>query len=173
MMRSFMFLTALLAILPGAFCQYSNIIRVEINEAAVPELVQQAQQWQFPDGFVTGWKYHTLQEDIEGDTTYYMATFKRAGRTGNYSYFSTDGTLLAYSLYVSSADLPASIQENASRKLEGSVIKSAELLDLENPKRQLYRVRLNNDGLLKYVYFDMNGNALEKRDLPPKIFVFI
>jgi hypothetical protein len=153
--------------------QYSDIVRVAINEAAVPETVQQAQQWQFPDGFVTGWKYHSLQQDIEDDTTYYMASFKRGGRPGNYAYFSADGTLLAYSLYVSSDDLPAGIQENAGRKLNGSVIKSAELIDLENPKRQLYRVRLNSDGLLKYIYFDMNGNLLERATLPSKIFVFI
>lgn len=156
-----------------AMGQYHATVRDQINESEVPEEVLRSQQFQFSDGFITEWKFHTRQETIEEDATYFMASFKKDGRLGNYAYYAEDGTLLAYLLHINSGDLPGSIQENAKNSLKGSHIKSAELIDLEHPKRMLYRVRLNSEGLLKYVYYDMYGNLLDKTKLPSQIFVFI
>lgn len=155
------------------FGQYHAIERVKINESDVPEEVVRSQRFEFSDGFVTGWKFHTREDAVEEDTSYFMASFKKDGRLGNYSYFSEEGELLAYLLHINSGDLPGNIQESAKNNLKGSYIKSAELIDLENPKRQLYRIRLNSEGQLKYVYYDMYGNIIDKYKLPSQIFVFI
>ncbi len=156
-----------------AIAQYHSIVRTEIAESEVPEEVILSQRFEFSDGFITGWKFHTKQDTIQNDTSYFMASFKKDGRLGNYAYYSEEGKLLAYLLHINSGDLPGSIQENAKNNLRGSYIKSAELIDLENPKRQLYRVRLNNEGLLQYVYYDMSGNIIDKMKLPAEIFSFI
>ena len=172
-MKKVVLVTFVLFVSFTSIAQYSTIVREDIKEADVPDAVKQAQRMQFYDGFVTGWKFHKKQNDIQGDKTYYVANFKKDGRLGNYSYYSEDGQLLAYLLHIDSGNLPGSIQENAAGNLNRSNIKSAELIDLENPQRQLYRVRLNNDGLLKYVYYDMRGNLMDKRDLPVALFAFI
>lgn len=173
-MKNSNYISALLVLfMTNATAQYSNIERTTINESDVPEEVIRAQRMEFPGGFVTNWKFHKKQIAVDNDATYYMAAFKKAGRLGNYSYYTDTGKLLAYSLYMTRFDLPESIQNAAMNNLNGSVIKSAELIDLENPKRTIYRVRLNSDGSLQYIYFDNNGNQIDKRKLPPDIHIFI
>ncbi len=156
-----------------AIAQYSNINRENIDTNDVPENVAQAQKEQFRNGFVTNWKVHKKDKKVQNDTPYYMATFKKQGRLGNYAYYSEEGDLLAYSLFVDSFDLPENIQEYCFRNYNQTKIKAAELIDLENPQQFIYRVRLNAEGLLTYLYFDTNGNPVDKFNLPREIFLFI
>lgn len=153
--------------------QYSSIAREVISTAEVPEVVILAQRNQFSDGFVTEWKMHKESDKIENDTPFYMATFKKKGRLGNYAYYTEQGTLLAYSLFIDSFEVPANIREYCFRNHANAQIKAAELIDLENPQRFIYRVRLNTDGQLIYLYFDTNGNPIDKLKLPREIFLFI
>ncbi len=155
------------------FGQYSDIERSEIPEGQVPSAVLVSQQREFNQGFVTGWKIHTKNNALAEDVDYFMATFKNKGRLGNYAYYTVTGELLAYSLFVDARDLPENIQEYCFRNFNNSNIKSAELIDLENPQQFIYRVRLNEDGILNYLYFDNNGNVIDKFKLPLKIFLFI
>ena len=155
------------------FAQYSNIARETITTNEVPEVVIKAQRDQFRDGFVTEWKMHKESDKIENDRPYYMATFKKKGRYGNYAYYAEEGTLLAYSLFVDSFEVPANIREYCFRNYDNAKIKGAELIDLENPQQFIYRVRLNADGQLTYLYFDANGNPIDKFKLPKEIFLFI
>jgi hypothetical protein len=155
------------------FAQYSSIGREDINTNEVPELVTNAQRNKFNDGFVTKWNVHKESDKVENDALYYMATFKKKGRLGNYAYYTEQGDLLAYSLFVDSFEVPANIREYCFRKYDNAKIKAAELIDLENPQRFIYRVRLNADGQLTYLYFDTNGNPIDKFKLPREIFLFI
>lgn len=174
-MKPQLYITIYLLLLTGAsFAQYSNITRVKMDASEIPDAVKRAQRLAFSEGFVTGWKFHTKERTITGDTSYYMASFKKRGSVGNSSFFNTDGDLLSYVLYIDSRDVPEAIKNEATSRLENSFIKSAELIDLENPKRMIYRIRLQNtDGALKYVYYDINGQFINKRKLPFEIFVFI
>ncbi len=155
------------------FAQYSSIARETISTNEVPEVVTKAQRNKFNDGFVTTWKVHKESDKVENDTLYYMATFKKKGRLGNYAYYTEQGGLLAYSLFVDSFEVPANIREYCFRNYNDAKIKAAELIDLENPQQFIYRVRLNADGQLTYLYFDTNGNPIDKFKLPREIFLFI
>ncbi len=84
------------------FAQYSSIARETISTNEVPEVVTKAQRNKFNDGFVTTWKVHKESDKVENDTLYYMATFKKKGRLGNYAYYTDQGDLLAYSLFIDS-----------------------------------------------------------------------
>jgi hypothetical protein len=163
----------LLLFTQSIFAQYSNIAREDINTIDVPELVTRAQRNKFNDGFVTKWKVHKESDKVENDAPYYMATFKKKGRLGNYAYYTEQGDLLAYSLFVDSFEVPANIREYCFRNYNDAKIKAAELIDLENPQQFIYRVRLNADGQLTYLYFDANGNPIDKFKLPKEIFLFI
>ncbi|MFT5673922.1 MAG: hypothetical protein ACI9JT_002577, partial [Polaribacter sp.] len=59
------------------------------------------------------------------------------------------------------------------RNYNNAQIIAAELIDLENPQQFIYRVRLNAEGQLTYLYFDPNGNPIDKFKLPREIFLFI
>jgi hypothetical protein len=155
------------------FAQYHSIKRTVIQESEVPSEIIDAQRKQFYNGFVTEWQIHEKDASWENDLTHYMATFKKDGRFGNYAYYSPKGTLYAYSLFVNPFDLGESIQELSQKSFEGSRIKSAELIDIEDPQVQIYRVRMNNEGQLNYLYFDINGNRIDKNQLPVKIFTFL
>ncbi|MEL6810291.1 MAG: hypothetical protein AAFP76_03030 [Bacteroidota bacterium] len=153
--------------------QYHSIDRKVVKNSDVPMEVKAAQRTAFRDGFVTEWQIHVKDDSWKNDLTHYMAIFKKDGRFGNYAYYSPEGELFAYSLFVNPMDLPEIIQENTQNYFEGARIKSAELIDLEKPKTYLYRIRLNNEGQLKYLYFDRNGKPLDKNWLPIQIFTFI
>jgi hypothetical protein len=155
------------------FAQYDAVDRFSIDEREVPSAVINAQRNQFLDGFVTEWKLHNKNIDRENDLTHYMAIFKKDGRQGNRSYYSTSGDLLAYVVFINSFDIPETIQIDVKEKFEKSKIKAGEFIDLENPKREFYRIKLNNDGLLQYIYYDKLGRQLQKRNLPIEIFSFI
>jgi hypothetical protein len=157
----------------SVLAQYSNIKRTILTTDEVPKEVQLSHQRQFNDGFVTGWKLHKRNVERPGDVEHYMAAFKKQGRLGNYAYYTQTGELLAYSLFVDGKDLPGNIREYCLRNFNTSSVKSAELIDLENPQRFIYRVRLNAGGSLNYLYFDSNGNKIDKFKLPAEIFVFI
>jgi len=156
-----------------AVAKYSGIDREVINTNEVPEVVTDAQKKQFRTGFVTKWKIHKKNEIFADDSAYYMATFKKQGRLGNYAYYTPEGELLAYSLFVDNFDLPENIQEYCFRNYNNARIKAAEFIDLEKPQQFIYRVRLNADGLLTYIYFNTNGNPIDKFKLPREIFLFI
>jgi hypothetical protein len=155
------------------FAQYSSIDRKAINTSEVPDLVTTAQRTKFSDGFVTKWKLHKESDKVENDKPYYMATFKKQGGLGNYAYYTEQGDLLAYSLFIDSFNVPANIREYCFRNYNNAQIIAAELIDLENPQQFIYRVRLNAEGQLTYLYFDTNGNPIDKFKLPREIFLFI
>lgn len=163
---------ALISISNG-WAQYHSHSRTIIKESEVPIAVIESQRKQFYDGFVTEWQIHEKDDSWENDLTHYMATFKKDGRFGNYAYYSPEGTLYAYSLFVNPFDLGESIQELSQKSYEGSRIKSAELIDIEDPQVKIYRIRMNNEGQLNYLYFDINGNRINKNQLPIKIFTFL
>jgi len=174
-MKKTTLITLFLAVFSVSFswAQYHSISRTVIQESEVPLAVIDSQRTQFYDGFVTEWQIHQKDDSWENDLTHYMATFKKDGRFGNYAYYSPEGTLYAYSLFVNPYDLGESIQELSQKSFEGSRIKSAELIDIEDPQVKIYRIRMNNEGQLNYLYFDINGNPIDKNRLPIKIFTFI
>ena len=173
-MKTTLYFVLIFCILPtSGFSQYSSIERRVIDRTEVPEAVIKSQRNQFPDGFVTQWKIHTRDVSVDQDITYYMATFKKDGRLGNYSYYSPAGKLYAYSIFISAFDLPEYIRNQINNEMSGWFIKAAEMIDLEDPHRYIYRVRLNNNGQLRYLYFDGNGEPISKNKLPANIFAFL
>lgn len=172
-MKHPLLLSILLLSITIATAQYQDIERTKIEKSQVPEAVTDAQQRQFREGFVTQWKLHLQNNKYQDDVTYYMAKFKKGGAHGNYAYYSTEGELLAYSLFKNGFDLPESIQDYCFTNFRDTKIKSAEFIDLENPKQFIYRVRLNQQGQLQYLYFSNDGQLIEKERLPAKIFLFI
>jgi hypothetical protein len=173
-MKIKIYFTIFLVMFTGTIrAQYKDIDTKVIPENDVPEEIIKSQRKQFYDGFVTQWKLHTQNKANQNDTTYYMANFKNKGRRGNYAYYSTLGDLLASSIYMSPFDIPGNIKEYCINKYQETKIKSAELILIGSQNRQIYRVRLNKDGALTYLYFDTNGNPIDKRQVPPETFMFI
>lgn len=160
-----------LVVLPTQ-AQYNELRSTRISPVEIPEEILRNHNNNFPGALNYQWEKRTARFLNENEA-YFVVDFKNRGTRGHKAFYDMNNELIAYVSFVETMNLPEAIQLSASQYLTGSYVKSGEIIQLGPEGAFLYRVRINNDGLLKYVYFDRYGNLVDKRKISPKVFSFI
>lgn len=144
--------------------------KVALNDSEVPVPVRVSQQNHFPNGFVINWHSYSNLPDPSEKENYYISTFKKQGSRSFKAYFDGEGNVIAKITFLPTYTLPESIQESVNNAYLNSKIKSGDLIELYDRDMTLYRVRVNTEGLLQYMYYDRYARMLDPRRLPTELF---
>lgn len=153
--------------------QYNEIETLDLSADEVPMEVLANHRSRFPGSFNYEWQRQNARFIDLDESTHFVVHFKKDGRMGHKAFYDANYNFVAYVGFVQNLNLPESIQDQAPEFLLGSYVKSGEIIEMGAPSMFIYRVRVNSQGLLKYLYFDKYGNILDKRNLSPKVFSFI
>ena len=107
--------------------------------------------------------------DIFFGIMYYKVIFKDNGLLGQKAFYDTEG-FVGFVGHIYGKNLPESIQIKATSYFDINTVKQGQIIELNEPYIFIYRLKINNQGLLEHVYFDKYGNVLDKNNLPSKIF---
>jgi len=162
-----LFLTLLT--IPLAQSQMGRFHKFSLNDNQVPVTVLESQNEHFPNGFVTNWfRYSNLPE---GNRTgsYYISNFQFEGSNSFKAYYTDEGRLVSHVKFLPKFALPEELVENVGNTYLNTRIKSGDLIRLYDYDMEVYRLRINIEGLLQYVYFDKYARMLEGGNLPFEI----
>ena len=155
------------------FSKYNEIVNTALDNNEIPQEIIKTHQNKFFGAVTDQWSKQKAKFIDHENNEYYVVSFRKDGRGGHKAFYDGNHNFVAYVGYVASYNLPENIQLTATNQLQNSYVKFGELIEIGNSKMFLYRVRINNDGLLKYVYFDKEGKLLERKNISPKVFSFI
>jgi hypothetical protein len=77
--------------------------------------------------------------------------------------------VIARLTFLPAYSIPESIQGKVLANYQRSKIKSAQLIELYDRDMEIYRVRINTDGLLQDLYYDKYAKMLNASRLPVEI----
>lgn len=135
----------------------------------VPASVKASQKENFPNGFVTQWSKYTNLPNTEKDDWFYISNFKKLGAQNFKAYFDPEGNIIAKMTFLPTYELPESILESVGTNALNTRIKSGDLIRIYDLDIEIYRVRINTEGLLQYVYYDRYAKMLNPRRLPSEV----
>jgi len=161
----------LIILLPALVClgQMDRNHKEMLASYEVPASVRSSQETNFPNTFVTRWyQYSNLPEPDPRDL-YYTSNFKREGTNSFKAYFDQQGNVIARLTFLPAYSIPESIQGKVLANYQRSKIKSAQLIELYDRKMEIYRIRINTDGLLQDLYYDRYAKMLNASRLPVEI----
>ena len=143
--------------------------KIALNTSDVPTLVRASQQQNFPNGFVTNWSKYTNIPETESYDWFYISNFKKQGAQNFKAYFDSEGKIIAKMTFLATYELPERIVESVGTNSLSTRIKSGDLIKLYDLDIEIFRVRINTEGLLQYVYYDRYARMLNPRRLPTEV----
>jgi hypothetical protein len=147
----------------GRFQKYS------LSESQVPESVLASQRVNFPNSFVTNWFQYSNFPSPTENSSYYISSFQKQGSNSFRAYFTADGELISKITFLPTFTLPEVILERVHNSYLNTRIKSGDLIKLYDLDIEIYRVRLNTEGLLQYVYYDRYARMLSGSQIPAEV----
>jgi hypothetical protein len=165
-------LTPLLALLvPAVLCtaQMDRNHKEALSGHEIPPVVLASQKSNFPNAFVTKWhSYSNLPKPGPNDL-FYSANYKSQGSNSFKAYFDQQGNVIARMTFLPNYSIPESIRQDVLSANQNSKIKSGDLIELYDRDMVLYRVRVNTDGLLQYLYYDKYAKMLKASRVPMEV----
>jgi hypothetical protein len=149
--------------------QMGRYQKYSLNESEVPEIVLESQRENFPRGFVTDWFQYSNFPSPNENSSYYISSFQKQGSNSFKAYFNAEGELISKVTFLPTFALPEVIQEGVHNSYLNTRIKSGDLIRLYEPDIEIYRVRINTEGLLTYVYYDRYARMLDGNRLPVEV----
>jgi len=167
--------TLLLCIILPVFslnAQSGRVTYEDIGEGNVPIAVQESQLNSFPESFVTRWHLQREPFTKVNDTVFYRSSFQQNSVPGHKATYLTNGFLLYSSQFMRKNQLPQTIFLKIKQDHPDFVVEHANFITLYRSKFELYSIRLQEDNRFLDVYYDINGNKIEKDALPAEIVLF-
>ena len=143
--------------------------KIALSSYEVPTSVLESQKFNFPNGYVTKWSKYTNLPVASVDDYFYISNFKHSGVHSFKAYFDQEGNVIAKMTFMPSFELPEMIQESVNNSYLNTRIKSGDLIKLYDLDIEIYRVRINTEGLLQYVYYDRYAKMLNPQRLPYEV----
>lgn len=137
-----------------------------IGQNDVPQAVVNRQTTQFPDAKVIKWKLQKATGVRGNSAERYVAVFKLGKRPLSNAKYKPDGTLLFFSEYYGPRTIPEIIKPDLSKNFSGHNITSGVHIKLYERQKEYYRIRLKKGAQLTYVFYDKEGNQVDRSTLP-------
>jgi hypothetical protein len=170
-MKKLIFTTVLVSLftIQTTSSQMGRFQKYSLSESEVPESVLISQKENFPTGFVTNWFQYSNFPSPNENSSYYISSFQKQGTNSFKAYFNAEGELISKVTFLPTFALPEVIQEGVHNSHLNTRIKSGDLIRIYDLNLEIYRVRINTEGLLQYVYYDKYARMLDGNRLPVEV----
>ncbi|MDN3724022.1 hypothetical protein QRD02_06480 [Aequorivita sp. SDUM287046] len=144
-----------------------------IPQSEVPLPVLERQKSVFPTNFVSEWQVQKINEMQDAPNLRYIAKFEEDGRPGFSASYFPDGLLLYHSEFIPGEIIPAPVRLKIEENYKDFTIHNSEFISLYYPQREIYLVKLMDDMQMQYVFYDTNGNEIDKNNLPVELLFLL
>ena len=137
-----------------------------VPESEVPAPVLENQKMFFPGSFVTAWQLHQLDQLDRQNRVRYHAKYEKDGRPGYTATYLPSGLLVFNSKFITKENIPQEVLTEIDRQAADFEVKETNLITVYNPKRQFFMIKLLHGPQSQYLFFNSNGQKVEKENLP-------
>ncbi|MEM9363125.1 MAG: hypothetical protein AAGA43_10840 [Bacteroidota bacterium] len=165
-MKPLYFLLATLFSTGILYCQTTKFEGRIVTENEVPEEVIDSHTANFGNKKVIRWK---KQESIgrKGNKLLrYVSVMKEGKRPLSNARYAPDGELIFYAEYYGSKNVPEFLLPDLKSSFSGYRITGGTHIKLYKTKKEYYRIRLKGGSTITYVFYDKNGNQVDRNTLP-------
>lgn len=137
-----------------------------VSENEVPKEVINSQIGNFGNKKVVRWK---RQESIgrKGNRLLrYVSVMKEGKRPLSNARYAPDGELIFYAEYYGSKNIPELLRPDLESNFSGYRTTGGTHIKLYKTKKEYYRIRLKKGSTVTYVFYDKNGNQVDRNQLP-------
>lgn len=163
-MKKYLILTLSIVFIPHLLVYAQvNLQAKKVEVTDVPQVVKDAYAANFTAEIIR-WELHQAKKaDKTGEK--YVAIFKENNLDCR-ARFKKDGTSISYSTYFKKENLPANIKAAAEKEFAGFMAQGGQKVKVFKNNKEYYKVRLSK-GAQKGVFFcDLEGNPIEKKNVP-------
>lgn len=140
-----------------------------IPEKEVPSEVLNSQLSNFKDVKVIRWK-RQQSTGRKGNSIIRYVSFMREGkRPLSNARYSAEGEILFYSEYYSPRTIPNLLGPDLAKNFPDQRITGGVRIKLFKTEKEYYRVRLKKGSTVTYVFYDKEGNQVDRNKLPKDI----
>ncbi|MEM1260651.1 MAG: hypothetical protein AAGH81_19155 [Bacteroidota bacterium] len=137
-----------------------------ISEGEVPEMVLNAQVDNFGDTKIVRWKRQRSSGPKGNSLTRCVAVMKEGKRPLSNARYSPAGEILYYAAYYGHKTIPDFLRPDLQEGFTGHRATGGTHIRLYKTKKEYYRIRLKKGSTVTYVFYDKNGNQVDRNKLP-------
>ncbi len=137
-----------------------------ISEEEVPEMVLNAQVNHFADAKIVRWKRQHSKGRVGNSFIRYVAVMKEGKRPLSNARYSSEGEILYYTEYYGHKSIPDFLRPDLQQNFAGHRATGGTHVRLYTTKKEYYRIRLKKGSTVTYVFYDKNGNQVDRNQLP-------
>ncbi|MEM6895088.1 MAG: hypothetical protein AAF554_15435 [Bacteroidota bacterium] len=137
-----------------------------INASEVPSAVIASQAENFEGKKVVRWKRQNSKGRKGNSFTRYVSVMKEGKRPLSNARYTPSGELLYYAEYYGSKNIPAFLLPDLEASFPGYRITGGTHIRLYKTQKEYYRIRLKKTSTITYVFYDKNGNQVDRNKLP-------
>ncbi len=137
-----------------------------INGEEVPEVVRATQDESFEDKKVVRWRYQKSTGAKGNSYERYIATMKEKKRPLSNARYAPDGELIYYAEYYGARTIPALLKPDLEKNFPNHRPTGGTHIKLYRTKKEYYRIRLKKGSTVTYVFYNRNGNQIDRNQLP-------
>lgn len=137
-----------------------------IAESEVPLEVIASQAKNFEGKKVVRWKQQKSSGRKGNSFTRYVSVMKEGKRPLSNARYTPNGELLYYAEYYGSKNIPSFLLPDLRESFPGHRITGGTHIKLYQTQKEYYRIRLKQSSTVTYVFYDKNGNQVDRNRLP-------
>lgn len=144
-----------------------------IAEADVPFEILERQHQLFPFTLVSKWQVQKKDRGADSPNLRFIGMIEKDGNSNLSASYLPNGVLLFTSESILSETIPDNILLDIKKENPKFKIKASDLITLTLPKKEIYLVKLLDNNLLQYVFYDTSGKEMEKNNLPVELMMLL
>lgn len=172
-MRSIFTLLILLFSFLSTFSQEVSKYIESVTGEDVPFEVLENQQQLFPFNFVSEWQFQKKDRSTDSPILRFISTINKDGDSNLLASYLSNGQLLFTSEFILPETVPENIRLDIKKKNPKFKIQAADFITFAIPKKEIYFVKLLDNTMLQYVFYDSLGNEIDKKDLPMEMMMLL
>ena len=165
MRKAILFVTLLSfhALLSGQSNRFEGRV---IPAEEVPASVLASQENNFTGKKVVRWRFQRSTGVKGNSIDRYVVTMKEGKRPLSNARYAPDGELIYYAEYYGLKTIPDFLVPDLRENFPGQRTTGGTHIKLYKTKKEYYRIRLKKGSTVTYVFYDKNGNQVDRNKLP-------
>ncbi|MEM1340185.1 MAG: hypothetical protein AAGF96_20685 [Bacteroidota bacterium] len=165
-MRKVFFLITVLSMHAGLSGQSNQFEGRMVTEDEVPEEVLASHEDNFAGKKVVRWRFQRSTGANGTTLERYVVTMKEGKRPLSNARYTPDGELIFYAEYYGSKTIPGKLMPDLKENFPAHRITGGTHIKLYKTKKEYYRIRLKKGSTVTYVFYDKDGNQVDRNQLP-------
>jgi len=137
-----------------------------VSQDEIPTVFKSTQAEHFGDQKVIRWKRQESKGRKDQAFIRFVAVMKKGKGLFSNARFAEKGELLYYAEYYDRKTIPDFLRKNLEQNFPNQKATGGTRVSIYRTKKEYYRIRLKAGNTVTYVFYDKNGNPIDRNQLP-------